>query len=144
MTRKVHYATPPAEDADLVGAPEEVTKQEFGKRVYRLMLEKGWKQSELARRAGLGRDSISTYIRGLVFPDPVNLEKLAKALGVGPGDLLPGGGVERAMERDDPALELKAARGEPGKMWVRVNQALPAEIAVQVVSLIASANANKH
>jgi transcriptional regulator with XRE-family HTH domain len=74
----------------------------------------------------------------------VNLEKLAKALGVGPGDLLPGGGVERAMERDDPALELKAARGEPGKMWVRVNQALPAEIAVQVVSLIASANANKH
>ena len=39
-------------------------KQEFGRRVYALMMEKPWTQSELARASGLGRDSISQYVRG--------------------------------------------------------------------------------
>src|ERR1043165_6798156 len=60
--------------------PNHLTKQEFAKRVYNLMLNKGWHQSELARQAGLTRDSISTYINGKVFPTPSKLGKLAKAL----------------------------------------------------------------
>ena len=40
-------------DPDL--RPKHLTKQEFGKRLYKLMISKGWHQSELARRADVAR-----------------------------------------------------------------------------------------
>ena len=50
--------------------PKSLTKQEFGKRLYSLMVERGWQQSDLARAAGIGRDSVSTYMRGHSLPGP--------------------------------------------------------------------------
>lgn len=71
--------------------PEPVApdKDAFAKRVYRLMLSKGMNQSELARAAGLERNRISSYVRGVALPTGLSLTKLAQALGVKPNDLLP-------------------------------------------------------
>jgi transcriptional regulator with XRE-family HTH domain len=93
--------------------PKHLTKQEFGKRLYKLMISKGWHQSELARRAGVARDSVSTYVRGVSLPDPGNLEKLAVALGVDAVDLLPNH-VEAAIDNDVPSLEMKISSAAVG------------------------------
>ena len=83
-TNTRHHLAPSIDTADM--SPRELTKQEFGRRLMALMLDKGWNQSELARAAKLGRDAISTYIRGISFPEPKNLVKLAQALA---GDFQP-------------------------------------------------------
>ena len=84
--------------------PRHLTKQEFGRRIYSLMLKKGMRQSDLARAADLPRDSISVYIRGRSLPTPLSLQKLAGALGVKAEDLLPNH-VETAIDADAPELE---------------------------------------
>jgi transcriptional regulator with XRE-family HTH domain len=120
--------------------PRELTKQEFGRRLQALMLKKRWNQSELARSADLGRDAISTYIRGTSFPEPKNLQKLAEALEVEVEDLLPNA-VVRAMETDQaPMLEIRQAAGHPDKVWMRVNRMVPMEIAVKIFNILNEAD----
>ena len=70
-----------------------IMKVEFAKSLRAKLLELGISQSELARRAGLGRDSISGYIRGRSLPNPVNIDRLAKALGVNAEELCPSYGL---------------------------------------------------
>src|SRR3546814_4094336 len=64
MSRSPRYAVDPAGEPRNLLTPRHLTKQEFGRRLYQLMLAKNWSQADLARRAELGRDSISTYING--------------------------------------------------------------------------------
>ena len=49
--------------------------------VLELRLEKGWSQSELARRAGTKQANISRIESGLANPTVKSLQKLAKAFG---------------------------------------------------------------
>jgi transcriptional regulator with XRE-family HTH domain len=85
---------------------EQTVYAEFGRRLQARMIQLGWNQSELSRRATahlprptkgqaqgytLGRDRISSYIRGKYLPRPEGLEAIAKALQCKPGDLLPSG-----------------------------------------------------
>lgn len=128
-----HGLTPSKDSASLT--PQHITKQEFGRRLYELMIRKGWNQSELARRARLGRDSISTYVRGVSFPDPKNLQALCEALDVSREELLPNA-VESAMDREHPAFEIKQAHGDPSKVWLRVNRMVSAETAAQIFALL--------
>lgn len=116
-------------------APRHLTKQEFGRRLYALMLEKGWRQSELARRAGIQRDSVSVYVRGRSFPTPLNLSKMAKALGVNPEDLLPNT-LETAIRDDEPDFEMKVSPGDTTRAWVRLNRMLTLKTAVQIAALV--------
>lgn len=123
-------------------APKHISNKEFGQRVYRLMIAKGWNQAELSRRAGLTRDSISTYIRGLTYPSAVSVSKLASALGVDTEQLMPNH-IEHAIEKDDPSFEMKISTVDHGRAWVRLNRLLPTSVAVQIVTLIeAAANSN--
>ena len=62
---------------------------EVGTRVRRLRKKKGWSQEELGHRSGLHRNYIGGIERGERNVAIINLEKLAKALGVRPRDLLP-------------------------------------------------------
>ena len=77
-----HDSTDQSQLSNLI--PRHLSKQEFGKRLYKLMLERGWHQSELARQSGLPRDSISVYVRGKSLPTPTSLQALARAFGVQP------------------------------------------------------------
>lgn len=120
-------------DADL--RPKHLTKQEFGRRLYRLMVGKGWTQSELARQADIARDSISTYIRGVSLPEPINLERLAAALGVSPIELLPNR-IEAAIDEDAPSLELKISTANSKVSWLRVNRLVSTATAMKVVQML--------
>ena len=129
---RTHVADSPT-DPDL--RPKHLTKQEFGKRLYRLMVSKGWHQSELARRAGVARDSVSTYIRGVSLPDPSNLERLATALGVDPVELLPNH-IEAAIDNDIPSLEMKVSGADPRIAWLRINRLVSTGTCVKIVELL--------
>jgi len=120
-------------------APKHLTKQEFGKRLYDLMLSRGWNQSELARQADLPRDSVSVYIRGKSLPTPQSLLRLSKALGLAPEELLPNS-VESAIDADFPAFEMKISPNAPQMAWVRINRAVPTPIALKIAGLIGEAD----
>lgn len=119
--------------------PKHLTKQEFGKRLYRMMLNKGWTQSELSRQAGLPRDSISVYVRGRSLPTPLNAEKLARAFGVSVRDILPNL-VESAIDEDQPAFEMRASVNAPSVVWLRINRAVSLSTAVKVAELLQQDN----
>lgn len=61
-----------------------VERMEFAKKLINLMRDKNLNQTDLAKKAGLTRDAVSTYVRARSMPEPINLAKLAKALGVEP------------------------------------------------------------
>jgi transcriptional regulator with XRE-family HTH domain len=137
MAKRSSTHTPPDDNFENVVhlSPRHLTKQEFGKRLYALMTKKTWTQSELGRAAGLGRDSISTYIRGRSMPSPKGLKKLAVALGVEVEELLPNS-FEAALDNEIPAIELKMSQSDPETAWLRVNRAVSMETALQVLELI--------
>ncbi|MBI3887990.1 helix-turn-helix transcriptional regulator [Candidatus Microgenomates bacterium] len=61
----------------------------FGKHLRKLRDEKGWTQEGLANKAGMHFTYIGQIERGLRNPSLINLERLARALGVNAGKLLP-------------------------------------------------------
>lgn len=115
--------------------PKHLTKQEFGRRVYRLMTERGWHQSELARQAELTRDAVSTYVNGRSLPDPRNAQKLADAFGMTVEQLLPNL-VEQSIDRDPPAMELKVSALNPNVAWLRINRLVRTDNAMQIMSIL--------
>ena len=123
-------ATPIADNT-----PSEITKQEFGRRLYNKILERGWNQSELARRASIGRDAVSTYVRGRSFPEPVTLKKICSALDVEPSELLPNI-TKSAIEKDAPAFSLNQSPGDPSRMWMKVNQAVTPSQATRIMAIL--------
>lgn len=115
--------------------PKHLTKQEFGRRLYNLILQRGWSQSDTAREAGLERDKVSVYVRGKSLPTPTNLEKLSKAFGVKPEELLPNY-VESAIDEDAPAFEMKVSTADTGVAWLRVNRMVKTSTAVKIAELL--------
>jgi transcriptional regulator with XRE-family HTH domain len=113
----------------------DAVKADFGRRLQSLILERNWNQADLARAAGLGRDSISTYIRGQVFPDPKNLKKIADALGVTPQQIYPSS-MSAAMETEIPTLEIRQSITEPDKVHIRVNRTVSLEQAAKIFDII--------
>lgn len=107
-------------------------KHDFGRRLLALIRDRNWNQAELARAAGLGRDSISTYIKGTVYPDPKNLKKIADALGTTPQALMP----EGASPTDLPILEIRQSSSEPDKVHIRVNRLVTVEQASKIFSIL--------
>ncbi len=124
---------------DIRLAPKHLTKQEFGKRLYNLMLRKGWHQSELARQSGLPRDSISVYIRGKSLPTPLSLKQLADALGVATEELLPNH-AESAIDEDTPSIEFKVSPNMPDRAWLRVNRLVSVRAALKIMDVLENDN----
>jgi transcriptional regulator with XRE-family HTH domain len=64
-------------------------RTEVGRILRNFREQKGWSQEELGFRSGLHRNYIGGIERGERNVAILNLEKLGKALGVRPRDLLP-------------------------------------------------------
>lgn len=64
-------------------------KRQFGKQLRKLRLEKRLTQEGLADKAGMHFTYVGQIERGRRNPSLVNLHKLAKALKVSAGQLLP-------------------------------------------------------
>ncbi|MBI2240259.1 MAG: helix-turn-helix transcriptional regulator [Magnetospirillum gryphiswaldense] len=137
MPRKIRTHVTGAEELQgLPLTPRSLTKQEFGRRLFALMDAKRWRQSELARQAGLPRDAVSVYIRGKSLPTPTNLQKLADAFGLLPEELLPNH-LGSAIDEDElPAFEMKVSMGAPNMAWVRVNRLVSTQTAVKIAELL--------
>jgi transcriptional regulator with XRE-family HTH domain len=69
--------------------PPERVRLNIGRRIQEKLHELGWRQAELAEKSGLGRDSISLYVRGKNTPSARSLKALADALGCSTEDLAP-------------------------------------------------------
>jgi len=127
----------PRSRSPLVVDQKEGMKVAFGRRLFQLMLAKNWNQSDLARASGLGRDAISTYIRGRSYPEPVSKKKLADALGVRPEDLdPPSGGINETAESGSPLFELRQSSTDPSKVHVYVNRVVTIGTAAKIIDLL--------
>jgi len=128
------------EHRSVSGAPPAAIRMDFARRLQNAMNDKGWNQAELARRVApllkdsrIGRDNISKYVRGKVLPLPHALEAIAKVLGMDSKDLLPNRGTAATAEEHSP-LDVRDI-GE-GRVWLRVNQAVDWEIALEMLKLL--------
>lgn len=110
---------------------EFVDKKEFGQRLRALMIAKGWTPAELARRAGMPRNNISTYINGRSFPNDLNLKSLARALGVAPDELLPGGA--RRVPADPPREGVTII--DEVTSHLRLDRDMPTERAMRIMAI---------
>lgn len=61
---------------------------EFGRRLGRILSEKGLNQVELAEKVGVSHASVNRWIAGKDFPRYGKLKKLIRILGVTPTELL--------------------------------------------------------
>lgn len=128
-----HLEGPSTDNGDMT--PVHISKQEFGRRVQRAMYAKGWHPSELARQANVRRDAVSTYIRGVYYPSPTNLHKIAKALGVDPEALLPNY-AEQAIADAHPSIDLKVSPQRPSEAWLKVDRRVSLKTALAVTQLL--------
>jgi transcriptional regulator with XRE-family HTH domain len=110
-----------------------IGKIELIKKMRQLMAHKGMTQSDLGRASGLGRDLISHYMRGVRYPSPRNLRKLAVALGTQPGELDPEIGVP-----DEPQFIAKIEQidGDPARVLVHVRQVVTMRQALAVMEIL--------
>ena len=116
----------------------------FAKRLNRLLLQRGWSQSDLARRAGLtsrtgksdGRDLISKYCSGRNEPNRANLAKLARAFGCQPGDLMNEHSVAPPAPEPEPSgdgLQFKPLAD--GNVFLHLQSVLPMKAAAAITEI---------
>ena len=135
MAERITGRGPASDTMDVDLSVKTIRRTEFAKRLYSLMMSKNWNQSDLARQANLGRDSVSQYIRANNTPSPRNLKKLADALGVEPVELYPN--YEAAsVEEEMPALSFRQMPGDEEHMWVRINKKVPKAVAAKIMLLL--------
>src|SRR5262245_28530893 len=135
MAKRHHTSRPSGTVSS--GAPPVAIRMDFARRLQDALNDKGWTQSELARRMApllkesrIGRDNISKYVRGKVLPLPPALEAIAKVLGVESKDLLPTRATSTASDELAPS-SLRDIGG--GRVWLQINQAVDWEVALDVM-----------
>lgn len=141
MARRAHFSHDPSDERGSPLTPEALSKQEFGRRLQKALNDRNWSQADLARRVEevtgrrMGRDAVSTYINGRSFPTPASLNQLCKALGMTREELFPNALIN-ATQDEHPAFEMRAATGQPGRAWVRVNRLMSFETATEIARLL--------
>jgi transcriptional regulator with XRE-family HTH domain len=121
----------------------------FARRLEAALVEKGWNQSELARRATqclpkskkgqiqgeeIGRDLISHYLRAKIRPRTGYLGAIAKALGTTREALMPtspGSAPPPPMHSPMKLEEL-----EDGRVLLQINRVVSREAALAIVRLL--------
>lgn len=126
----------------------------FRQRLYRLRRDKGWTQSELARRiwgetedargykVARNRDRISAYEAGRATPERANLDALAEALGVTVEELAPDLVPANPNIRSDAGGASMSLKVVPGTTTAHltVDAIVPMTLALKVLDLLAPKN----
>jgi transcriptional regulator with XRE-family HTH domain len=120
----------------------ESERKEFGRRLEKLMLAKGYTQSDLARRANdrmigednqVGRYSINAYVKGRSVPSKQRLIAIAEALECDISELLP------ATEAELPVGEHLTVRATGhGRMLVSLERKVTLATAAAILQLLES------
>lgn len=138
---------PPSPGPVIDLAPVELRKQEFARRLYELMIAKGWNQSDLARAAfgtratkdgtmdAKGKDAVSSYITGRSLPTKSSLVALANALGVKPEELLPNT-LKAQIANEAAALTIRVAHGHPDKVWIQLSRQVSPPTAARIQMIL--------
>jgi transcriptional regulator with XRE-family HTH domain len=119
-------------------------KREFGRRLQAKLNERGWNQSEFARRCeamlptpsegqrqgqSFGRDNVSNYIRGETLPRPPALAIMARVLGCATTELFPALGQFNKTVNNGVMIELT---GE----GLSFSRTVPMSVALKVLQVL--------
>jgi transcriptional regulator with XRE-family HTH domain len=122
------------------GLPLAALRREYANNLQDRLIDKGWTQSELARRVApllkesrIGRDNISKYVRGRVLPLPPAQVAIAKVLECEPNDLLPSRATS-AVSNGPPSLDVRDIGN--GRVWLQINQAVEWPMALQIMGIL--------
>jgi len=125
-----------------LGAPAEAVKADFARRLQKALNEKGWNQSDLARAADIGRDSVSVYLRGKSLPGQKHLTSISNALGLSQDDLLPGASDAATVKNELTALDIKQTSAA-GRVWLKVNRSVSLGQLAKIIAILDSEPAGK-
>lgn len=134
MSRNTYY---PAEDG-IAGS----RSREFGRRLMKAIIDKGWNQSDLARAAEkhmpegqkFGRHLVSNWCKGRNMPSPLNLNAMAKALGVDARDLIPDADATFVGDDAPPPVDMKMAPN--GKARLKIDIETDFDKAVRIMAIL--------
>lgn len=115
-------------------------KTDFGRRLHKAMIKKGWRQSDLARHSGIGKDSVSNYVNGRTVPTQQNIEKLAQVVGVSPNDLWPG--YDGSMEGRRNVISFRVDPEDSAFAFVVIDSRLPVDLALKILGLAKDTSVN--
>lgn len=118
-----------------MNSSSQIAKQELGRRLRALMNARNMSQSDLARASGIQRSNISSYVRGLTYPTPLFLKKLAEALGVAPEELSPEAAVSHGPAEDRSPLVTRLSQ-DTRRMHISADIWLPTEVGMQITQLL--------
>lgn len=128
-------------------SPKQIAKREaarmraeFGRHLHKLMRDRHLNQSDLARLADVGRDSISQYVNGNTMPIEKNAKLLADALGVSVPEIYPADFRRQAIEGEPQDLRLTMLTGQPNKCWFYINRQMSFSLATDIIRLIEGAD----
>lgn len=115
---------------------DRATREAFGQKLDRMLSLKGMTRSDLARaifgtridtrgyEVAAGRDRITQYIAGRVWPDPEVFERITETLDCTIADLIPepkASPADISFERDDKYVRVRAVvSGPPGEMYALI------------------------
>lgn len=135
----------------MVGRPkvDKEVRAAFGRRLQKALIAKGWNQSDLARHAAVhmpdnrfGRDNVSKYINGLTLPAPLQLSAISRALDVPADELLPenkGRALASHISDQAPKLSIRDVDESGERAFLRINQEVPMDVAIEIMALLKKA-----
>lgn len=115
-----------------ITSTEEV-RQVFGKKLLNAIRDADMNQSELARRLGLTKDAVSSYVRGRCLPKPETMARICSELGVTQEDLLP-----RRYDSAPSGERIKLVSMGPDSYFLSVNIIVSLKDATKIMAMLPS------
>jgi len=120
---------------------DQLHAREFSHNLYKAMRAKDLRASDLARLvwgahpngSARNRDRISVYINGKALPERENLEAIARALDVAPGQLLP----NAKSLGGEPEMQIVLIPHDPAHAVFKCNKRMSLVLACRLAALIA-------
>jgi transcriptional regulator with XRE-family HTH domain len=112
--------------------PKNAAKQIFKNKIYEHILDRGWNNSDMARAAGISRDDVHRYVKGISLPTEGKLRAIAKVMRIEPEELLPNF-IASTPSADLPRTSLTEENGEA---WLIINRAVRLETGLAILGML--------